>query len=88
MSREKRDDIIEDKLRLHGFDNDEDWEYGLISIWETRYDRYSMKLYKNDHGYWIILEKIVGCEREILNMGSLNNADDIINLRDALSKCS
>ena len=85
-NKEKFDKSMDKILLENDFAYYSDWEYGLESGWSTNWEHYTMKLFKHSYGYWIILEAHASGEHDKLNIGSLNNAKDIIALRDALKK--
>jgi len=85
MQRDKFDKSIDTELLANNFKYYNDWEYGPISGWTTGYERYSLKLMKHDFGYWLIISCHAGGENPSMNIGSSNNAQDIIAIRDSLS---
>lgn len=80
-------DIGMDKILIdNGFEYFSDWEYGPIDGWSERCDMVTLKLFKTDVGYWLILRRHAGGENKEFNIGLSNNAQDIINARDILKK--
>ena len=74
-----------DKVLLkNGFKYYSDWEYGPMCSWAESWDRISLKLMKQDFGYWIIFHRHASGENISMNIGESNNAEDIIKLRDLL----
>ena len=53
-----------------------------MSGWRNDHDFYSLSLMRHDYGYWLILK----CKTEGMNIASSNDAKEIINVRDSLSK--
>jgi hypothetical protein len=80
---ERFNPVMEKELLDNGFSNDPEWEYGPVSTWVNQ-DFYTMQLMKHDFGYFIILQQKFGGEYKTINIGSSNNAQDIIKVRDAL----
>jgi hypothetical protein len=62
-----------------------DWEYGPQSSWSGQ-DHYNMKLMRHDFGYWIIIGHHASGENPTMNIGSSNDAKEIIEVRNALQK--
>lgn len=79
------DKSMEAVLLANGFDRYDGWPEGPIATWNG-HALYSMQLYEHDKGYFIILRQNTGGDIRTVNMGSSNNAKDIITLRDALMR--
>ena len=86
MKRDKFDKAIDKELLEHDFAYYDDWEYGPMSGWTTDHEHYTLKLMKHDFGYWLIMGRHSSGENPTMNFGSLNNAKDIIEIRDSLKK--
>ena len=86
MSKEKFNKEIEAELLKNDFAHYDDWEYGPISGYSTGHEYYSLKLMKHAFGYWIIISCHASGENPAMNIGSSNNAKDIIAIRDSLKK--
>lgn len=80
------DNSMDNELIANGFKYYADWEYGPISGWTTDYEYFSLKLMRHDFGYWLIIGRHPSGENPAMNIGSLNNATDIIAIRDSLRK--
>lgn len=75
-----------DKILLeNGFKYWDDWEYGPMCGWSESWDRPNLKLMRHDSGYWIIFKRHYG---DGMNIGSSNDAHQIIKLRNELKKVS
>lgn len=85
MERVSFDKDIDVELLANDFAYYPDWLYGPESGWNEA-DLYSLRLMRHDFGYWIILRQHAGGENHMINMGSSNNAKEIIAVRDALKK--
>jgi len=85
-TREPFNHSMDSVLLSHDFSYYNDWDYGPMSLWSTGWEHHSMKLMRHDFGYWIILSNHCSGKNKTLNMGSSNNADDIIAIRDTLKK--
>lgn len=86
MRKNSFDESIEAKLLDSGFNNYDDWEYGPCCGWSADCEHYSLKLMEHDYGYWLILSAHQSGSNPEMNIGSLNRAQDIIDVRDSLSK--
>lgn len=73
-------------LLANGFEYFSDWEYGPQDGWSTGSEHYTLSLMRHDYGYWLILSAHLSGENKGLNMGSSNEASEIIAVRDALQK--
>lgn len=82
MKKDKFDPTIDEQLLENGFAYYNDCKFGPMSGWRADYDFYSLRLMRHDHGYWLILK----CTAKEINIGSSNDAKEIINVRDSLSK--
>ena len=85
MIREPFDEGMDVILLKNDFALYPDWKYGPESGWSGQ-DHYTIKLMRHNFGYWIIVSQHASGENITMNLGSLNNAYDIIALRDALKK--
>lgn len=83
--RPKFDDKMDTLLLENGFAYYDDWKYGPESAWSHQ-DHYTLKLMEHDYGYWLILRQHAHGENPEMNLGSSNNANDIIAVRDALKQ--
>ncbi len=81
--REKFNESMDAELLENDFARFSDWEYGPESGWSHQ-DHYSLRLMQHDFGYWLIIREHAGGENKTMNIGSSNNAKDIIAVRDAL----
>ncbi len=79
------DEKIESELLKNGFAYYDDWKYGPVSGWSHQ-DHYSLNLMKHSFGYWLIIRAQFGGDNKTMNVGSSNNAQEIIAVRDALAK--
>ncbi len=86
MDREKLDTTMDAELIKNDFGRYDDWEYGLVSGWSTGHEHYTLYLMRHDFGYWLIVNAHQSGENTKMNIGSLNSAKDIINIRDSLRK--
>jgi hypothetical protein len=84
MGRDKFDESIDKELLENDFANYDDWEYGPVSGYSTGHERYSLYLMRHDFGYWLIISAHQSGENPRMNIGSSNNAQEIINIRDSL----
>ena len=84
MSREKFDKTMEKELLKNDFDFYDDWKPGPQSGWSTGRNFHTLSLMEHASGYWIILK--TKYDKRGINMGSSNNAKDIISIRDALAR--
>jgi len=85
LNRPPFDEAIEKALLENGFAHYDDWKFGPESSWSHQ-DHYSLSLMKHDFGYWLIVKSHFGGENKTLNIGSSNSAQEIIAIRDMLSK--
>lgn len=85
MEREKFNKEMDAELLSNDFAYYPDWGYGPGSSWSES-DHFSLCLMRHDFGYWIILMQHAGGENRTMNIGSSNNAKEIIAVRDALKK--
>ena len=85
MDREKFDESIVKELIDNGFSFSQDWAFGPVSSWSHQ-DHYSLRLMKHHFGYWLIISQHFGGENKKVNLGSSNNAKDIIAVRDVLRR--
>ena len=86
MERAKFDKAIDKELIENDFAYYDDWEYGPISSLPHDYDHYSLMLMKHNYGYWLIVSRHASGENPRVNIGSSNNAKEIIEIRDSLRK--
>lgn len=77
---------IDEKLMQNGFEYYDDWEYGPSIGWSKEGGFYSINLMRHGYGYWLILEHAQGGGRSSINIGSSDNADDILAFAGALNK--
>jgi hypothetical protein len=77
---EKMDEI----LLQNDFAYYDDWEYGPVTGWTANNDHYSLKLMKHSFGYWLIISKHASGENPSFNIGSSNNANEILAVTEAL----
>ncbi len=85
MDRPPFDESMDEVLLRNGFAYYSDWKYGPESGWSAG-DHYTLKLMRHDFGYWLIIGRHSSGENPIMNIGSSNNAEYIILVRDALIK--
>lgn len=85
MELEPFDKEIDAELLANDFAYYPDWSYGPESGW-SKADHYSLCLMRNKFGYWLILRQHASGENYTMNLGSSNNAQEIIAVRDALKK--
>lgn len=78
--------IIEADLLQNEFKYFDDWEHGPQYAWMTPTEHCSMRLMAHDKGYYIVLFHHAGGDNNSMNLGSSDNAEDIIRLRDCLEK--
>jgi hypothetical protein len=71
------------ELLSNGFEYHDDWEYGPYSSWSGQ-DHYVLKLMRHDFGYWLIVESHASGDNLGINIGSSNEAKEIIAVRNAL----
>ena len=83
---EKFNESMEDELLKNDFAYYDDWKYGPVSGWSTDHEYYTLYLFKHNFGYWLIISCHASGTNPKMNIGSLNNADDIITVRDSLRK--
>jgi hypothetical protein len=81
--REKFNESMDAELLANGFAYYSDWEYGPESGWECQ-DHYVLSLMRHDYGYWLIISHHASGENPKMNIGSSNDAKEIIAVRDAL----
>ena len=74
------DESILETLLQNDFSFYDDWTHGPLSYCKNSSGFIEFKLMHHDHGYLIILNN----SGNNFNIGSSNNAGDIIKLRDAL----
>jgi hypothetical protein len=86
MNLDKFDKSIEAELLKNDFAFYDDWKYGPESGWFNDNGFFTLKLMGHDYGYWLIIETSGGGERKGINIGSSNNAKDIVSVRDAFKK--
>ena len=86
MDRDKIDKSIESELLNNGFKFYNDWEFGPMCSWSTDCEHYALKLMRHAFGYWLILSAHESGSNSEMNIGSLNNAQEIIAVRNSLSK--
>ncbi len=84
--RERFNEGIDEVLLANGFKYYEDWEHGPQAAWSIDCEHYTMQLMRHSFGYWIIIDAHASGERKKLNMGSSNNAADIIAVKAALER--
>jgi len=77
---------VDDILLANDFAYYDDWEYGPMSGWSSDWEHYTLKLMRHDFGYWLILSAHSGGENKTFNVGSSNDAEQIISIRDSLAK--
>jgi len=83
--REKFNKGMDSELLSNGFNYYSDWRYGPQICW-SGHDISSIKLMRHDYGYWIIIRLCDGVAHTEMNIGSSNDAKEIIAVRDALQK--
>ncbi len=86
MKRDKFDENIDKELMENDFAYYDDWKYGPMSGWSTSHEHYTLKLMSHDFGYWLIVSPHASGKNPAMNIGSSNNAKDIIEIRDSLKK--
>ena len=74
---------MDEELLSRGFEYHDDWQFGPQSGGSNNREFFGLSLMRHDHGYWLILN-CRGCRSSGLNLGSSNNAEDIIAVRDSL----
>ena len=85
MNKPPFNETIGKELLENGFAYFDDWKYGPMDGWSNQ-DHYSLKLMEHDYGYWLIISRHASGENPVMNIGSSNSAQEIIAIRDALSK--
>lgn len=84
--REPFNKSMDAELLKNDFAFYDDWEYGPISGWSSRFEHYSLKLMRHDFGYDLIISRHASGHNPFMNIGSSNNAAEIIELRDGLKR--
>lgn len=82
---EKFNEGMDAELLVNDFAYYNDWEYGPESGWSGQ-DHYILKLMRHNFGYWLIVGHHGSGENPVINIGSSNDAKEIIAVRDALKK--
>lgn len=82
----KFNSAMDSELLSNGFAYYDDWKYGPYTGWSGQ-GYYVLKLMRHSFGYWLIIQRhYAGGENSTLNIGSSNDAEKIIAVRDALQK--
>jgi hypothetical protein len=85
MKRPAFNEGMDKELLANDFAYYSDWEYGPESGWSGQ-DHYSLRLVRHDYGYWLIIRCHASGDNPLMNIGSSNDAKNIIAVRDALKK--
>ena len=81
---EKFNEGMDAELLSNDFAYYDDWEYGPQAGWSNAFEHYVLKLMRHTHGYWIIVGHHASGENPTMNIGSSNEAKEIIAVRDAI----
>ena len=82
MKRDKFNGSMDSELLKNDFKYYDDWKHGPQSGWSTDFHYFTLSLLSHDFGYWLIIH--TSGEKPNLNIGSSNDAKEIIAIRDAL----
>ena len=83
---DKFNENMDSELLSNDFAYYDDWEYGPQSGWSNAFERYILKLMRHDYGYWLIVGHHASGKNPTMNIGSSNDAKEIIAVRDAIQK--
>jgi len=83
--RENFNEAMDAELLANGFAYFDDCEYGPECGWSSQ-DHYVLSLMRHSYGYWLIISRHASGENPTMNIGSSNDAKEIIAVRDALKR--
>ena len=84
--RKPFDKSIEAVLLENGFGRFSDWKYGPQTGYSQDFEHYTVSLMEHNFGYFIILSKHASGRNPGFNIGSSNDAQEILDLVAALRK--